>query len=589
MAKAVDAALASSHHVAIEVAPGTGRTLAYLVPAIRHADSGPARVAICVAPRSLRRQILDHDAPLLRSIMPQEFSCVELQERHRYIGLRRLDMTRRRQTILINDTQEREQLWHLRKWVTRSADGVIDELHPGPELALWNQVYSAHGNCLGFRCPHHNACFYHRARRRALHSQLLVIDHGLLLSDLAMRRRGGSLLPDFDAIIVDQAHVLAAQAPEHFGLRSSRRQLRLLLRSLFDPATGCGLLGACHAERAVEVVHDAIQQVELTFASLTAGFAGTTTRVITSPPRVHNTLSPAMRRLAERLSALRDQVTDEDDLFELTYYIERCTTGADTMEELLDPDDEGWHYTVRQDESGLTELSAAPLNMASELHDTLFGTAAAVVLTGPALGTGQGDDRLSYARDHLGLGQGVTVRLTGAAPTTIRIDANANDRSADERIARDLNQDSRGSSVVMVDTAASAQDLAERLRNRLGESRPILTVHSAGTPDALGEALEHHADALAVVDFDFADHLHRSRHRLTQVWIAQMPAGANGQDTACIVRLRRGVAALSRCCAGRELTILDSSWSPSDAALTLESVLQPAVLVPADPMAVPEE
>ena len=107
---------------------------------------------------------------------------------------------------------------------------------------MWNEVQSEHGNCLGRRCPTYQNCFYYQARRRVWNADLLVVNHALFFSDLALRREGASLLPDYDVVVLDEAHTLEAVAGDHLGLSVSSGQLEFLFNKLYNDRTRRGLL-----------------------------------------------------------------------------------------------------------------------------------------------------------------------------------------------------------------------------------------------------------------------------------------------------------------------------------------------------------
>ena len=107
---------------------------------------------------------------------------------------------------------------------------------------MWDEVESDSGNCLGRQCPTYNDCFYYRARRRVQNAQILVVNHALFFSDLALRRSGASILPDYDVVIFDEAHTLEAVAGDHLGVNVSSGQIEYVLNKLYNDRTNRGLL-----------------------------------------------------------------------------------------------------------------------------------------------------------------------------------------------------------------------------------------------------------------------------------------------------------------------------------------------------------
>ena len=103
-----------------------------------------------------------------------------------------------------------------------------------PLISVWDEVQSEHGNCLGRKCPTYNQCFYYQARRRVWNADIIVVNHALFFSDLALRREGASILPDYDVVILDEAHTVEQVASDHLGLAISNGQLDYLYNRLYN-------------------------------------------------------------------------------------------------------------------------------------------------------------------------------------------------------------------------------------------------------------------------------------------------------------------------------------------------------------------
>ena len=131
---------------------------------------------------------------------------------------------------------------NIRKWSKSTADGSLSDLAFKPLGQVWDEVASDSGNCLGRRCPTYNQCFYYKDRRRAQHAQILVVNHALLFSDIALRRSGVSILPDYDVVILDEAHTVEAVASDHLGINVTSGQFEYLFNKLYNDRTNKGLL-----------------------------------------------------------------------------------------------------------------------------------------------------------------------------------------------------------------------------------------------------------------------------------------------------------------------------------------------------------
>jgi ATP-dependent DNA helicase DinG len=228
MAAGVEQALADGRHLIVEAGTGVGKSFAYLAPAILHAtadqeadmtkrsgerrpddDCEPKRrIVISTHTISLQEQLVAKDLPLLRSVMPREFTAVLVKGRGNYVSLRRLQNAASRSRHLFSSDDELEELRNLVAWSKSTGDGSLSDLPFKPRPSVWDEVASDSSNCMGRNCPTHNQCFYWRARRRVNNAQILIVNHALFFSDLALRRLGVSILPDYDSVILDEAHTI---------------------------------------------------------------------------------------------------------------------------------------------------------------------------------------------------------------------------------------------------------------------------------------------------------------------------------------------------------------------------------------------
>ena len=271
MAQAVAAALEARQHLIVEAGTGVGKSFAYLVPAILAAtaepppdnqsdkdlDDSPPPTARSLPPTSnkpihrivvsthtiaLQEQLIQKDIPLLRSVMPQEFTAVLVKGRGNYLSRRRLKSAQERAISLFNADEETDQLGQLGRWSKETTDGSLADLSFRPIAGVWDEVASDSSNCMGKSCPTHESCFYYQARRRSAHAQILVVNHALFFSDLALRRAGASILPHYDAVILDEAHTIESVAGDHLGLGVSSGAIEYTLNKLYNDRTNRGLL-----------------------------------------------------------------------------------------------------------------------------------------------------------------------------------------------------------------------------------------------------------------------------------------------------------------------------------------------------------
>ena len=225
MAERIATALAGREHLLVEAGTGTGKTFAYLVPAL---ISG-LRVLISTGTRTLQDQLYNRDIPLLAGALGRPLTTALLKGRANYLCLARLSANST-QAGLFQDN-EPALLAEVSAWadVTRSGDlaevTALGESHP-----MRAQLSSTRETCTGARCAEFERCHVFAARRAALEADLVVVNHHLLLADLALKEDGyGELLPGVDALILDEAHQLPDLAAEFFGVSCSSRQIETLL------------------------------------------------------------------------------------------------------------------------------------------------------------------------------------------------------------------------------------------------------------------------------------------------------------------------------------------------------------------------
>ncbi len=226
MARAVSAALCGRTVLISEAGTGTGKTFAYLVPALL---SG-AKVILSTGTRTLQDQLFHRDIPVVRKALGMPGRVALLKGRANYLCLHRLDHTVHSAAAL--SRTERASLQVVQTWAQRTRSGDIAEVGEIPEgAALWQQVTSTADNCLGQGCRHFADCHVVRARRGAQEADLVVVNHHLLFADLALKDEGfGELLPGADAFILDEAHQLPEVATAFFGTSVGSRQIEDLLR-----------------------------------------------------------------------------------------------------------------------------------------------------------------------------------------------------------------------------------------------------------------------------------------------------------------------------------------------------------------------
>ncbi|MCG8125656.1 MAG: ATP-dependent DNA helicase, partial [Candidatus Thiodiazotropha taylori] len=209
-----------------EAGTGTGKTFAYLVPALM---SG-RKVIISTGTKNLQDQLYHRDLPKVRQSLSSPVSTALLKGRSNYLCIHRLENTLVEEIRLTK--QQLGQLQEIREWSTTTKSGDIGDMSEIPEDAsIWPVVTSTTDNCLGQECGAYSKCYLVEARKRAQEADLVVINHHLLCADMALKEEGfGELLPSADCFILDEAHQLPEVAGNFFGITLSGRQLNELAK-----------------------------------------------------------------------------------------------------------------------------------------------------------------------------------------------------------------------------------------------------------------------------------------------------------------------------------------------------------------------
>ncbi len=406
MAEAVAAAFDAGRHIAVEAGTGVGKTFAYLLPALDQIVRNKKRVVVSTHTIALQEQLIQKDVPFLQSALGLTFKAELVKGRQNYLSLRRLKGASGRQKALFASSAARDALYKLEDWAYHTQDGSLSDLPDQPPFELWEKVRSEANNCLGRRCPTYDLCFYQNARRRAAQADLLVVNHALLVSDLLLRRESASILPDYELVVIDEAHTLEQTAVGQFEVSVAAGQVQHLLAGLFNERTGKGLLaslgGADHtkhvllAQAACTRFFDDLNEWQRT--------RGRSNGRLVATPNVENTLTPALAALAKALEPLKKALPREEDRQELGAFIDDAATTGQQVEALLTQQyaEHVYWINVERGRTPRIAVCAAPLDVAPLLRELLFTRVRSAVLTSATLATAA-DDRFTYLLGRLGL------------------------------------------------------------------------------------------------------------------------------------------------------------------------------------------
>ncbi len=366
----------------VEAETGLGKTLAYLVPAVLSGQ----KVVISTNTRNLQDQILQHEIPFIQRTVAPDLTAMCVKGRQNYLCLYRWQQFRSAgQHELFEDTDV-DELLHWLEETTFADRAELSWLHG--TSPLWQKICCLSHFCLGTDCPEANNCFLNRLRREAAASQLLVVNHHLLFSDLAVRRSGyGEVLPRYQSIIFDEAHHLENVATTFFGFSFSRYQVIDLVSDIER-----SLQGKLHSEKMQQALKSARSLGGLS-EQFTARFPKEKGRfplagLFDKLPELgsaKDTVLSALDTLTKKLDALHGQDEPWDQ------YKQRCQNLAErlaaiTAEDFDDCNEQEQHYIhwFERTEKNLT-LSATPIDVASDLQETLFTHVAHCVFTSATL------------------------------------------------------------------------------------------------------------------------------------------------------------------------------------------------------------
>ncbi|MFO0905457.1 MAG: helicase C-terminal domain-containing protein [Pirellulales bacterium] len=434
MADAVALALREGRHLVVEAGTGVGKSFGYLVPAILHATENQLlptptadeddeaarrspRIIVSTHTISLQEQLLAKDLPLLRSVIPREFTAVLVKGRGNYLSRRRLSAAMTKAPSLFRQELEFEQLQRLQAWAKETGDGSLSDLDFRPQSSVWDEAASESGNCLGRTCPTYKDCFYFRARRRATNAQVLVVNHALFFSDLALRRSNASILPDYDAVIFDEAHTLESVAGDHLGLGITSGQVQFTLNKLFNDRTNKGLL--IH-HNLVDMQHDVIaclEAADVLFAEFFDWFQQSQNKTgrVRQPLGWDNRLSPLLAALSQKLRRAAHDFDAADTRQDFISCADRLQSLAAELVQWLEqkePDSVYWIEASKSRQGFVrVQLSSAPIDVGPVLRDQLFNRVRSVILTSATLSIGRGSGSFDFFRSRIGLTQTNSARM----------------------------------------------------------------------------------------------------------------------------------------------------------------------------------
>ncbi|MFL5328994.1 MAG: ATP-dependent DNA helicase [Gemmataceae bacterium] len=502
LATAVAKAISESKHLMAEAGTGVGKSFAYLVPALLAAlEKNDCRVVVSTNTIGLQEQLIRKDIPLLAKALPN-FRAALIKGRGNYLSLRRLRVASKRAVSLLAEPRRTEELVAIGRWSRETRDGSRSDLDFTPSPVVWDLVESDSGNCLGSKCQSYQDCFYYTARRGAFQAHLIVVNHALFFSDLALRRQGAKLLPDYQVVIFDEAHTIEDVASDYLGLRFSQGSVEFQLNKLHHPRQGKGLLALRGDDAAVLQCEKTRIAAEQFFARLGAWFhgpAGETGRA-REPDIVPDNLSDELGSMAAHLGRLAKDITTDEEKVEFQAAADRFAGMQESLRQWLTQELKGHVYWVepRGEREQRLGLCSAPIEVGPVLQKELFDAGPTCIMTSATLSQG-GRDGFRHLQERLGVGRCETLQLGSPFDYARNVelhlfqeipdpsDAEAYERVVLERIPAYVGR-TIGRAFVLFTSYQFLQRAAERLRPKfacLG-----LTLLCQGEGLAVGKLLE---------------------------------------------------------------------------------------------------
>ena len=424
MADAVAAAIAGRRHLIAEAGTGVGKSFAYLVPAIlavtESQETGkegpPKRVVISTHTISLQEQLLHKDLPLLNSVIPREFTATLVKGRGNYISLRRLDNALGRAASLFNEESELNQLRSIARWAKTTSEGSRSDLDFRPFGGVWDEVASDSGNCLGSNCPTYKQCFYYQNRRRVQNAQLLIVNHALFFSDLALRQVGVSILPDYDVAVFDEAHTVEGVAGDHLGVRVTSGQVEYVLNKLYNDRANKGLLVHHRLAEPQQAVTRCRYKADDFFQAVYEyhTYHGQKNGRVLQADAVPNELSPELERLARQVKQHGNSLNDETERQDFLAAHDRLIALAGEIELWRKQTMAGAVYWIevatRRRGHPSISLISAPIDVGPALREQLFEKVPTVIMTSATLSVGRSGS-FDFFKSRIGLTAADGMRL----------------------------------------------------------------------------------------------------------------------------------------------------------------------------------
>ena len=424
MAEKVLEAFEEKRHLIVEAGTGTGKTLAYLVPAIAAAIGSKKRIVISTGTKNLQEQLMEKDIPFLQSVMPKKFSAAYMKGRGNYACLYRVHKAEHQP--ILDGLDQIGQFEKVRRWTYETQTGDRRELVDLPEdLSFWNRINARGDICIGQKCPEFDPCFITRMRSRADAADIVIVNHHLFFADLNVRgNQFGKVIPDYDAVIFDEAHLIEDIASDYFGFQVSSFQLDEIVRDTDSLPITDAIVTRDLTKLAAKIVGLGDQfWLKFTLARVDGRFPLTqdlfTYRERTGENRptplgeVYLALDGALGSLVSTLDPLAETSPEIDSL------VRRARQARFDLDFIATQSERNYVYWLEKRGKGMF-LRASPVDVSELLREKLFEKVDSCILTSATMSS---SGSFNFVRERLGLDTAKTSGFT--APSSFDYESQA--------------------------------------------------------------------------------------------------------------------------------------------------------------------
>lgn len=396
MAEAITHAIDNKQSLVVEAGTGTGKTYAYLVPALR----AKRKVVISTGSKALQDQLYARDLPTVIGALKFSGKLALLKGRSNYLCLERLEQQTLAGGELSNSTKA--DLVHLRRWSSSTEDGDVSSCSSVAEDSfIWPLVTSTNDNCLGSDCPLYKECFVVKARRRAMDADIVVVNHHLFLADIVVKETGfGELIPNAEVMIFDEAHQLPDIASQYFGQQLSSRQLQDLAKDIII-AYRTEVRDMAQLQKSADRLTQSSQDFRLALDE--PGFRGNLRDILQQP-----SIQQALRLLDDALELCYDVLKlalGRSALLDAAF--ERATLYRSRLTRLKDTTITGYSYWYECSARHFI-LALTPLSVADKFSELMSDKPGSWIFTSATLSV---NERLEHFTQRLGLSDAKTLLL----------------------------------------------------------------------------------------------------------------------------------------------------------------------------------